>query len=797
MKKNVFLTILCLLVAHHAAAFDMPDRAYPKPKVFDELNSSQKWEMYLENDISVYLKGNNPWRVFITDENAVAYTSSSSSDVLTADIHFMESFYVADVKDRRLLLFYCDQREYITATDSLIIPVKIRNTPSKLGRKGVRENGYVGWVDIDDLLLWDICPYTSRGIFDKVAIAKDIDNATSGTIHTMPEMFIDKHCTVHSTSNMYVDALDFYFVLKRDASGNVLVYKNYEMKERMENERIGWLELGQFIDWNTRICWEPAFSEYDSHPINDYAYTFRSPEDAGNYDLTKKRSSTPLGKERKSTQILPRSPVLEYEDGVALLSVLSNAKGEDLSTDVEKIINDLATLENSLAQVNVVFVMDATSSMKKCFPAMSKAVRNITKSDYDGERSRTDVRFGVVAYRNYKDKKGPYKFIESCPLTDQPDRIEDFLDTISKNCNSIATDLQEAMFAGLAYAADSMAWTPNGSNYIILIGDVTSKDPDEAGLTTRKIIQKLYEKEINLIAFQASNQGNTENWNFGSQVRRIIVGILQQHGYAIDNISNQLVNKTNVALSLYDQPNGEERWPLRPMGFQFSTKSNVDETELEALVTHVIKDFIVSTESNIKRLADAKAQAQGGATPDPSVCEELIRKRVIRKCEDLKGIIKVKGYAQLWNERKRMFVPCIFLAEKELKDLISEIRAATKSNAQNQRVDVADVCKKLVLSYTGQEFDQKTIDSNFKSIIESVQKECGYSFLPLLEKHISDPRKLGEKYFNILLERLSAGADTLTSILNETDPAKISYKEQDGRKYFYILLPQMPLVIQQ
>lgn len=794
MKKYLFLTVLWLLVARNAAAFNMPDRAYAKPRVFDEVNSSPKWEKYLENDISTYPKGDNPWRVFITDENAVAYTSSTSSAILTSDIHFMESFYVADVKDRRLLLFYCDQKEQLTATDSLVIPVRIRNTPSKLGK--VRTDGYIGWVDIDNLLLWNICPYTTRGIFDKVAIAKDIDNATSGTIHTMPEMFIDKHCTVHSTSNMYVDAMDFYFVLKRDASGNVLVYKNYEIKDRMENERIGWLELGQFIDWNTRICWEPAFAQYDSHPINDYAYTFRSPDDAGNYDLTKKRSSTPLGEERKSTQILPRSPVLEYEDGVALLSVLSNAKGEDLSADVEKIINDLATLENSLAQVNVVFVMDATSSMKKCFPAMSKAVRNITKSDYYRD-SRTDVRFGVVAYRNYKDKKGPYKFIESCPLTNQADRISDFLDTISNNCNSIATDLQEAMFAGLAYAADNMAWTQNGSNYIILIGDVTSKDPDEAGLTTQKIIQKLYEKEINLIAFQASNQGNKENWNFGSQVRRIIVGVLQQHGYATDNISNRLVDKANVALSLYDQPTGEEKWPLRPMGFQFSTKSNVDETELEALVTHVIKDFIVSTESNIKRLADAKAQAQGGATPDPSVCEELIRKRVIRKCEDLKGIIKVKGYAQLWHERNRMFVPCVFLAEKELKDLISEIKAATKSDALNPRGQVADVCKKLVLSYTGQEFDQKTIDSDFKSIIHSVEQECGYSFLPLLEKHITNPRALNEKYFNTLVERLATGADELTAILNENDPAKISYKDQDGRKYFYILLPKMPLVIQQ
>ena len=402
MKKILFLSIAWLCITRSAMAISLPEYAYGKPIIFNTQNNSDRWETIVRNaDISTYPKSANPWRVFITNEKAVAYESATSSQVINQDIHFMEDFFVADVQGKRLLLFYFEGGRKELMNNNLEIPYEIRNRSSKLYKRG-RVDGYLGWVNIDDLLLWTQCPYTSDGIYTKVAIAKDLDYANSGTINMMPEMFLDKGCTVHASNPMYVSALEFYFVLKRDDSGNVLVYKNDRMEEKMHNQRIGWLQSGQFIDWNTRICWEPAYASYDNHPINDYAYTFQTDDAAANYNLKKKRSSTPLNDKRKSTQTVPRSPVLEYENSVALLSVLSNANGEDLGEDIEQMITNWDLLRKSMAQVNVVFVMDATASMKKCFPAMSKAVKNIANSDYFG--GQQNIRFGVVAFRNYKDK---------------------------------------------------------------------------------------------------------------------------------------------------------------------------------------------------------------------------------------------------------------------------------------------------------------------------------------------------------------------------------------------------------
>lgn len=765
--KLLFFSFFCFFFTtpNILFAYQLPAKAYGMPKVFDQNNGkSYRWQKIAKShDFGEQTQ--NPWIVYSVNEGAVAYESpSSGSRSVPSDIHFMEDFYVANIQGEFAQLFYYDE-----TLDGLSIPAEIsRNVSKSNGSR--RSNGYIGWVKLNDLLLWSIAPRTEDGIFQKIAIVKDIEHQNEGSINSMPKMYVDAECTQLSTPIKELNALDFYFTLKKNDTGNALVYVNYQLSGNMRMAKVGWVEYGEYIDWNTRICWEPAF-EGD---INDMAYTFETEDATWDYDLTHKRSSVALSNKRKSTQFEPRSPVIGYENRIASLSVLANTTGNN--ADISQILQKIDALKKSLSTINVVFVIDATNSMKSCFSAMSNAVEKITKYRYS-----KGIRFGVVAYRNYADETSG-KLVSACPLTDNLDQVSKFLS--NTECYSVSRDPQEAMFYGLNYAVDNMSWQPDNSNFIILISDVSSKDPDDKGITEAKIIDKLARKKINVVAFQARSQQRFEYQNFGSQVNNIIRGTLQKLEYSVK--SPEYDEKTQIFL--YNQTS---KWPLRPMGYKFkdSDEQTINASELTNMATNIIKDFIETTQENITRL-ESQIGNSSEQVIDQSVCDELIRKHIIRKCEDLKGIIRVSGYATMQHNTKNMFTPCVFMADKELNDLIKDLEGATKGTMTNRRSKLQDVFKRLILSYTGQTFDKNTIDTDFSHIISEVEQECQYKFYDDVKKHVNNPNLLSDEELQTLTERLNRSINHLKKIQND----RTSYKDQDGKKYYYVLLKDMPLV---
>lgn len=769
-KISFYLLFVCLLgnvLPLYAIRF--PEKALGRPKCFEQNYSmSYDWD-YIVSTRNFGEHTNNPWIVYVCNDGVNAYESASSnSRILTNEIYFMEDFYVADLQDDYALLFYYDSK--LSGEDGLDIPSNITKRQSSLNNKK-RTNGYIGWVSIDDLLLWNISPKTPDGIFQKITVVKDVNVATD--FSSMPQLYRDANCT--KKSNMYINALDFYFTLKKSDTGNALVYVNYHLEGRMTGKKVGWIKAGEYIDWNTRVCWEPAFGDN----LNDYAYTFNSEQSLIRKIMTDKASSARLTGTRFNTQYEPRSPVVNYDpsNAVGFLSVLANRNGNN--DNYIEIQRQIDILKASLNQINIVFVMDATNSMKSCFNAMSKAVQQIAEYRYN-----KNVRFGAVIYRNYDDT--PSDLVESIPLTDDFNKVKSFLTSV--RCFSVSQKHQEAMFYGLNYAADHMQWNENQSNFIILISDVTSKSPDARGNTTTSVANKLVQKNINLVAFQARSQQNAVYQNFGAQVCDIINSTLRGFEYPTTNISYD--DKTQI---FYYNKNYTEKWPLRPMGYKFkeSDEQNINPSELTNMATNIIKDFIITTNENITILE--RSTRGVGTEVDQSICNALIRKGIIESCEDLKGTVRISGYTRrLWQQDKRMFVPCVFLADKELNDLIRDLEQATKGTVVNLRGELQKVFKKLILSYTGQQLTADAI-TDFKSIMESIELECGYQFDYNVKRHVLNPQLLSDSEIQQLTNRLNNSIRVLKAKQNDSS----TYKEQDGNKYYYILLEDMPLVTRQ
>lgn len=799
--KNKFLflgLVLLLFCINSVYAIEWPSKMYGQPEIFTKLDESEKWDKAVRNRNFGELT-QNPWIVYVVNEGAKAYDNpTNASKIVVNDIRFMDNFYVADISGDFALLFYCDNKDLLYG---LQIPSEIKSDKSKY-KQSNRTNGYIGWVHLDDLLLWTICPKTTDGIFKKIAIVKDVDEMTRENVNKAPKMYKNSSCSEYAGRNL--NALDFYFAIKKDAVGNVLVYRNYKLLGDMRHEAIGWVEKGQFIDWNTRICWEPAFGR----GIAEYAYSFQSagePEDlfsdraefAKDYydgELSQsidkvKVAKIKLTEKRKSIENTPRSPVIEYEDNVAQLSVLANSlNGATEGPDPEEILNKIRILEQSLSKINIVFVMDATNSMKDCFSAMSKSVINISKTSiYEEDK----VNFGVVVFRNYEDERNGL-LLESCPLTGNIQTISNFLNNVK--CTSVSPEPQEAMFYGLNYAADNMGLDKDNSNFVILISDVTTKDPDKKDFTSKKIVEKFKQKGINLVAFQARSQREREYQNFSSQIMDMVTDLLKCQGYSTSDVT------TTNGISIYEQKGSNIKWPLRPMGYKFkaSDDQNINSKELEDMAVTMIKEFIVVTEENISKL---RASMSGGEIEvDYSVCEELIRRKIIKDCKDLANIgLKVTGYSSQYNNNgEKMFVPCVFFADEELNQLISDIERVTRNTVVNKRKELQVICKKLILSYTGQRFDPELLDRDFVRIAKEIRKECGYKFYPDALDHISNPNLLEDDAVESLINQLRSDLDRLKKVQID----KNNYKVQEGglggkekMKYFYVLLKDMPLVI--
>lgn len=770
-KTMIFMAMLICNVCSLYARPEYPSVAYGKPKCFEQNNNhSYRWEQIVEDRDFGELTS-NPWVVYVCNEGATVYEEPRlTSRILTKDIHFMEDFYVADLTDGFALLFYYDSK--LEGDNGLEIPSQIISKKS-IFKQNRRTNGYIGWVSLDDLLLWDITPKTKEGIFQKITVVKNVQVASN--FKSMPQLFMDEECTIIGENPQTLNALDFYFTFKKSETGNALVYANYQLDGRMLNKKVGWIKVGEFIDWNTRICWEPAFGE----DINEYAYTFSSEEAAFDKKLKEKVSSAKLSAKRFSTQYEPRSPVVIYnaDNAIALLSVLANQKGQDLNyQEVQKKIDDM---KKSLSKINIVFVMDATNSMKSCFNAMSNAVQQIGNYRY----TSNNVRFGAVVYRNYQD--APENLVESISLTDDFSKIKDFLSSVK--CFSVSKRPQEAMFYGLNYAVDNMDWNSEESNFIVLVSDVSSKSPDERGFTTESVSKKLAYKGVNLVAFQARSQPEAVYQNFGDQVCDIIELTLNKLDYKDNSVSYE-----SEPQIFYYNKDVTDKWPLRYMGYKFkeSDEQNINASELTAMATGIIKEFILTTQANIDKLSKSISSTE----IDSSICEALIRKGVIENCDDLKGMIRISGYTRrIWTQGKRMFVPCVFLADKELNDLIRDLEQATKGTVINLRLELQKVFKRLILSYTGQQLTAADLSSNFSKIINSIEIECGYQFDINVKKHMTNPNLLSDNEIQQLVRRLSNSINVLKKKQNDAS----TYKDQDGNKYYYLLLEDMPLVTRQ
>lgn len=764
--KKYIPTALLLAVFNlsisNTSAQTLPEKAMGKPKVLTQ--ETESWRWYDIADKQQWGEETQQrWIVWIDRSGVKSHTEpSSSSPVKENSLQFMHEYQVAKSQNRFLLLFEIQGNN---ETD-LTIPKRAK---------------CIGWVSVDNLLLWSICPRTHGQIYEKAVILRDFDEIDKADIATISPDFY-KNPTSKEPTGFVASDLEFFFVYKRDR-GNVLLFTDKEITKNnivgLKFQKIGWIKKGFYTSWNTRTCYEPNF---DERMKGLPAAVFREQSNAMSYkangDTSHAIYKEKLSGERWSPNWV-RFPVVSNSIGIVQVGTIgklgdaynASAKKGDMD-DLNKKIDEI---KQKLGRINIVFVVDGTHSMTDYYKPMATAIKNaMNRNGMTGD----DMYFGAVIYRNYADAD----LIESIPLDKDYSKVSNWI--AARDCHSIGTTHYEAMFYGIDYALKNMKWNRSNANFIILIGDAANAPNDKRAPNMDALASNMSSLGINFVAFQVNNRNRKEYTEFAPQVGELLIKELSHLVSSVKKKDFEFRNRVYQYKS--------NSWPIYSSAFRYAKVGQSENPdELKNLVEDRIISFKNQTREELSKLE--KSLSTGQLTPE---MEKELRKsgvtdKQIALLKEHRSILKVNGYTSMIANGKKVFSPCVFMSKTELDELIRSLQRVSSSSTDNPRLELQNALKSLAMTYIGQgkKTDEMSID-DVMSAISGLTTVTGKDVLSRINlKDITDPTRFSDSEIKDFIRSISDEIIRLEKIRNN----KECYFDKNKIRYFYILIDDMPL----
>lgn len=785
--SKIFQTIVvsCALVVILSgvsyAQLALPSKAMGKPQTF--LNEQESWSwndvvrQHQWGKLSAQL-----WCVYADREGVKAHKEPSAYSKVEKTMKFMDPAFVAKIDGDYALLYEEKEQQ-----ENLVI--------SKHAK-------VIGWVSVDSLLLWTTCPRTIGQVYQKAVILKDIDaiqnkkdiNETSPEFSKSPDKMVG--------AGWRATDLEFYFVYKT-TPGAALLFADSKLPEMgdIAKEKKGWMRKGLYTSWNERLCYEPNFGD---DALGEYAAIFKFKPDALKYKQTGDYESyNPLWVEKiKAKRWAPnqvRFPVLEvgsqYITQVGTIGSMGDGTSVGSSQAVEeinKIKKKIDAIERKMDRVNVVFVMDGTSSMRNYYQPMAKALQDAMNQN---SMRGSNMYFGAVVYRNYADGD---RLTELKQLTQDYQSVANWL--VSRECKSIGESHYEAMYYGLDYAVSNMNWSKENCNFLILVGDAANAASDAKGKTQNVVVSKMADYGINFVAFQANHLNHAAYHEFASQIQQVMIKELSQlMGRSVKRGDFKLTNQ------LYQVRSNPEEWPIYSSAYRFAEidKSEIA-AELERIVERKIVDFkdqansqLVQLRMALENLDQVGPSDKTTTTFDSKRIEGMLEqigltRHEIELLKAANTTLKVKGFTSSNAGGKDVFVPCVFMAKAELDDLISSLKRVSQNVSTNKRQDLQDALKSLALSYVGQGKDVNNISvDDIMDAVSGLTSGTGKNVLAGVNlKDLTNPNKVTESQISDFVAQIREDV----KLLEKRSKDKSCYFDSKNHvRYYYILLEDMPM----
>lgn len=468
-----------------------------------------KYLMPMDNASKAFPGSNNKegdlWVVFSDRPKNTLYTDRACKTVSGRQLDFMQPMYVIEESETAVRV--------IAIEDADMRGALVSGAASR-----------AGWILKENMLLWRTClktrdvnlPEFKDGIFNKKAMVLNIISGDQRDIR-VPEYYSHPRCSRGDSINSAL-VYQINYVYKETPTAYLLANGPFITDIQRDKSNVkGWVLKSQTTAWNHRLAFEVNWDKaaVDERKAKGKKARITSAQSGGTTIFQEKASyysTRDIGE-------VDRFPVLDVPNGSTKVGVIGDLRSENGKTlsseEFANIKNVIDSMSGALRQVNVIFVVDATSSMVPYSRAIQDA---LTRTMRDLMKSQNHYRFGALLYRDASEGKSNLAHYTR-DLTSNINGVNSlFSRYMTPTFNRCNPDPEEAVFYGIKSAIERFDPPEGESNFVILIGDAGNhnrrefKDcagkvsADPTFVDEKALVDLMVRKNINLFAYQVHHQ---------------------------------------------------------------------------------------------------------------------------------------------------------------------------------------------------------------------------------------------------------------------------------------------------
>ena len=689
-SMKVFVVWLALFTAGLQAQASGCKSCLPRPlelKGFvnaDFVRSIYDGKTSLEN-LTFNYKGasdqNNYWKIY-SDRTKNPIYSSPNGLKKSRMLEFMEQVYVMD-KDASNWLKVA---AYEAAEGGEMTYVEL------------------GWVPAKNMLITDHAISNANSITKKGLVLVNMDNVAELQAMTKAAekgAQIDKYMFYADPEKRNAlreeKKLEIRYVLK-ESSGIKLLAVNDKIDGlslvNRQNNVNGWMPDLNITDWDTRVCLETShgndFQEVYSQkkiPVFIKSSELDAFVSLGTDDPTEAIYKLEVTEKRKVNYMM-RMPVLKNVEGsdIKQVATLGSVKGagEEIDKNIAEMKMNVEKLKSKRNNINVLFVVDATSSMSDFFPAVKKGIENIIA--LNKERHKKAIKFGLAVYRDYADGE---KDFEIAPLSPNEQDIFNFLATVSSA--SAGKTRWESQYNGVLRGLKESGMRPDESNIVVLIGDAGNAREDERGLNLQMVTAAMAQMHANLVAFQVFFGPQPAYTDFNNDAQDMVreLGVLSERKQELVPQLMMVDNRANTYELKFKNPSNPKQIEIYAEGgFGRFIHANDNEAmplaTLNENITESLDQYLAAIDQQIVNYTDyiktGNLKIEGSdkfEDADKENLRDYLKSNGMSDDEiDLAlqqfSQFSVRGFTKtrFYNAPLPCFVPVVFLSDEEVDGMI-------------------------------------------------------------------------------------------------------------------------------
>jgi hypothetical protein len=661
------------------------------------------------------------WLVWCAEDNAPIFTDNSARNVV-GHLDFKEPLLVLESSLEK------------TTTGGWVHWLKVRRND---------RTDSEGWVRASSLILSPWALKTTGGAGRKVIAVPGFTNGEYDRTFTRRQVF--NHQKVRDSdaiSGLLVDKFRIFYILRESETAFLLANSPTLEGGNAQQAIIGWMPKEDVSEWNRRLAYGPEYGaslEGQVVPLfatqeqtQDYLLSCGAPDTRGTLEIMKD--------ERIPT--VPAYPCIDEENsdptnGIRKLLLIDGFSME-VDEEILKFIEELRELEEQLGNLNLLFIVDATGSMKKYYSRISDSILRLSskfKGFTQSDKSSLKVGFGI--YKDYADEPNNVRNISPRNFDSQMAG-----DIKSVDCSSKNPKPEEAVYNGILTNLTKFKIDPKASNVIVIIGDEGNHAIDPKGFNSKQVGDELVRSKSSVFVFQATAFMTESSNRFQKDALDWIHAVAESVDMNLKQLEDGVIGNTfdQTTTSLSEQRHVKLITP-KVSGRPASPE------EMESLIADDIEGWINSVRKRIDNLSQYRSGSSAKRTPEEKerLIQDAMEKRgvsyeVARKVVDNQGDSAFPVYCPVKSCSDQgsvpLMTPYVFMSKIDFKRIDDSFkRLKARQGLAADKDNLAAMCENLILTQVGtaaqlQSYMTHTLNEIW---LEFFQVECNIATLKEIE----------------------------------------------------------------